>query len=236
MEKGLRPTGTGPFWYVRRWYSMARGDSAKGNLWLAQELWDLGSVQFGEFNVGRTLRSPLYLNPRKLVSRPQALNRLARVMKEEIETMLSMRHPTISPFSRVAGVPFGGLHLATAFSLVSKVPMIYLHPRKDGTGEVIEGEYVPGQTVLVIDDLITGGTSVVETAQALRASGLLVHDAIVLLDRRQQGRERLRVNGINLHAVLEVTTLLNYLMSHGKISEEDFRRSTDYLVRPERSE
>jgi orotate phosphoribosyltransferase len=215
---------------------MARGDSARGNLWLAKELWDLGAVQFGEFNIGRTLHSPIYLNPRLLVSRPQVLNRLARVLKEEIETMLSMRNPGISPFSRVAGVPFGGLHLATAFSLVSKVPMIYLHPRKNEHGDVIEGEYLPGQTVLVIDDLITGGTSVVETARVLREAGLMVHDAVVLLDRHQQGKERLRAHGISLHAMLDVTTLLNYLMSHGKISEEDFRRSTEYLANPQHRE
>ena len=216
--------------------SMARGDSAKGNLWLAKELWDLGAVQFGEFNIGRTLRSPLYLNPRLLVSNPQALSRVARVIKEETETMLSMRNPTVSPFSLVAGVPFGGLHLATAFSLATKVPLIYLHPRKDGSGNVIEGNFVPGQTVLVIDDLITGGTSVIDTARELREAGLMVRDAIVLVDRHQQGRERLRANGISLHALLEVTTLLNYLMSHGKISEEDFRRSTDYLANPQRHE
>ncbi len=215
---------------------MARGDSAKGNLWLAKELWELGAVQFGEFNIGRTRESPVYLNPRLLVSSPQVLGRVARVIKEETETMLSMRNPAVSPFSLVAGVPFGGLHLATAFSLASKVPMIYLHPRKDGTGNVIEGNYVPGQTVLVIDDLITGGTSVVDTARELRDAGLLVRDAIVLVDRHQQRKERLRANGISLHPMLELTTLLNYLMSHGKISEEEFRRSIDYLADPRRAE
>jgi orotate phosphoribosyltransferase/uridine monophosphate synthetase len=214
---------------------MAR-DDAKGNLWLAKELWDLGAVQFGEFNVGRTLNSPVYLNPRLLVSNPQALGRVARVIKEEAETMLSLRNPTVSPFSLVAGVPFGGLHLATAFSLATKVPMIYLHPHKDGGGNVIEGNYVPGQTVLVIDDLITGGTSVVQTAATLREAGLLVRDAIVLLDRRQRGRERLRANGISLHALLDIETLLNYLMSHGKIAEEDYRRSIDYLASHQRNE
>src|SRR3712207_6680677 len=120
-----------------------------------------------------------------------------------------LRNPGISPFSLVAGVPFGGLHLATAFSLASKVPLIYLHPRKDGKGNVIEGNYLPGQTVLVIDDLITGGTSVVETARELRDAGLMVRDAIVLVDRRQRGKARLRANGINLHAMLELETLLN---------------------------
>lgn len=211
---------------------MARNNDAKGNLWLAKELWDLGAVQFGEFNIGRTRNSPVYLNPRLLVSSPQALSRLARVIKEETETMLSMRNPGISPFSLVAGVPFGGLHLATAFSLTCKVPLIYLHPRKDGTGNVIEGNYVPGQTVLVMDDLITGGTSIVETARELRDAGLMVRDAIVLLDRHQHGKERLRANGINLHAILELETLLNYLMSHGKISEDTYRRCIEYLGVP----
>jgi orotate phosphoribosyltransferase len=215
--------------------SMAR-DDAKGNLWLAKELWDLGAVQFGEYNVGRTINSPIYLNPRLLVSNPMALGRVARVIKEETETMLSLRNPTVSPFSLVAGVPFGGLHLATAFSLATKVPLIYLHPRKDGAGNVIEGNYLPGQTVLVIDDLITGGTSVVETTQELRAAGLLVRDAIVLLDRRQKGRERLRGHGVSLHALLDIETLLNYLMSHGKITEDDYRRSIDYLANPQRHE
>jgi orotate phosphoribosyltransferase len=216
--------------------AMPRGDSTKGNLWLAKELWDLGAVQFGDFNIGRTRHSPVYLNPRLLVSSPMALGRVARVIKEEMETMLSMRNPTVSPFSLVAGVPFGGLHLATAFSLASKVPMVYPHPKKDGTGNVIEGNYIPGQTVLIIDDLITGGTSVVESAALLREAGLVVRDAVALLDRHQRGKERLRANGINLHATLELETLLNYLMSHGKISEEQYRSCIDYLADPQRTD
>ena len=213
---------------------MARGNGSAGNLWLARELWDLGAIQFGDFNVGRTLHSPVYANLRLLVSRPATLRRIARTMKEETETLLSMLHPQISPFSLVAGVPFGGLHLATAYSLTCSVPMVYLHPTKDGQRNVVEGSYVPGQTVLIIDDLITGGTSVVETAQELRETGLVVRDALVLLDRRQGGRERLRKHGIRLIPMLDMETLLNYLMSHGKISEDSFRRSLDYLHNPQR--
>ena len=213
---------------------MARGNSTSGNLWLARELWELGAIQFGDFNVGRTLHSPVYANLRLLVSRPGALRRIARMMKEETETLLSMLHPQISPFSLVAGVPFGGLHLATAYSLTTNTPMIYLHPTRDGRRNVIEGNYVPGQTVLIIDDLITGGTSVVETAQELRDKGLVVKDAIVLLDRRQGGRERLKLHNIHLIPLLDLETLLNYLMSHGKISEDAFRQSLDYLRNPQR--
>ena len=45
--------------------------------------------------------------------------------------------------------------------------MIYLHPTKDGKEHVIEGTYSSGQTVLIIDDLITGGRSVIQTAARL---------------------------------------------------------------------
>jgi orotate phosphoribosyltransferase len=203
--------------------------TSMGNLWLARELWDLGAVEFGDFNIGRTLHSPVYLNPRLLIGNPNAFRRSGRVIKEEAETLLSMLHPPIAPFSLVAGVPFGGLHFATAFSLISKIPLIYLHPAGPGRDEVIEGKYVPGQTVLVIDDLITHGTSIVQTATRLRDAGLYVHDAIVLVDRKQGGRERLRQNGINLIAILELETLLNYLMSHRKIDEETYRRCLAYL-------
>lgn len=213
---------------------MARGNSSSSNLWLARELWELDAIKFGDFNIGRTMHSPVYANLRLLISKPVVLNKIARMMKEQTETLLSMLHPQISPFSLVAGVPFGGLHLATAYSLTCKVPMIYIHPTKDGRKQVIEGNYLAGQTVLIIDDLITGGTSIIETAQFLRDHGLVVKDAIVLLDRRQGGRERLKQHNIHLIPMLDMETLLNYLMSSGKISEEWYRRSLEYLHHPQR--
>src|SRR5688500_16473581 len=133
--------------------SMARGNSTSGNLWLARELWELGAIQFGDFNVGRTLHSPVCANLRLLISKPTERTRVARMMKEETQTLLSLLHPQVSPFSYVAGVPCGGLHLATSFSLTCNVPMIYLHPTRDGSGHVIEGKYETGTTVLIIDDL-----------------------------------------------------------------------------------
>lgn len=209
---------------------MARTNTGAGKSWLAKELWDLDAIQFGNFSVGRTQNSPVYVNLRRLVSNPSALQRVGRVIKEESETLLTMLHQHMDPFSRCAGVPFGGLHLATAFSLTAKVPMIYLHPQKDGSGSVIEGVYVPGQSVLVIDDLISGGTSIVETAAQLREAGLHVKDAVVLIDRKQGGKERLRQHGIRLIPLLELEMLLNWGMANGRIENEaQYRASLDYL-------
>jgi len=200
----------------------------ENNLWLAEELYRLGAVQFGDFTLGRTtVGSPVYLNVRKLIGHPDALARAAMVMQDEITALQSMRNPQVAPFDVVAGVPLGGLHIATAYSLVAKQPMVYLHPTRDEL--VVEGVYSHGQTAIIMDDLVTGGGSIAETASRLREAGLLVRDAFVLVDRQQGARERLRSEGINLRAVLTLQVILNYLMSSGLIEEEQFRRSMAYL-------
>jgi orotate phosphoribosyltransferase/uridine monophosphate synthetase len=225
------PSGAFDILHARVGDEMTRSNAA-GKAWLAKALWDLDTVQFGNFNVGRTVNSPVYVNLRLLVSNPRVLGRVGRVIKEESETLLTMLHQHMAPFSRCAGVPFGGLHISTAFSMTAKVPMIYLHPSKDGSGDVIEGAYVPGQTVLVIDDLITGGTSVIETGRHLREAGLHVRDAIVLVDRQQGAKERLKLQGINLIPILELETLLNWGMAHGRIRDEtQYRDSIEFLHR-----
>jgi orotate phosphoribosyltransferase/uridine monophosphate synthetase len=202
--------------------------SHENNLWLAELLWRLGAVEFGEFTLGRTaVRSPIYLNPRKLIGHPSAMRRAAEVIDTEIKALQSMRHPQMAPFDLVAGVPLGGLHLATVYSLVTDVPMVYLHPGREEVA--VEGVYEPGQTALIMDDLVTGGGSIAETAEKLREAGLLVRDAFVLIDRQQGARERLRAEGINMRSALNLQVILNHLHSNGFIEEEWFKRSMEYL-------
>ena len=215
---------------------MASGDERVANLWLAEELWKLGAVSFGDFSLGHTVvHSPVYVNLRLLVSSPTVMRRTVEVMLGEVSALQSMRNPRIAHYDLVAGVPFGGLHLATVFSMLSGTPLIYLHPAKNGEGTIVEGVYETGQTVLIIDDLITGGSSVVKTAERLEAADLFVEDALVLVDRQQGGAERLRRESINLVSILTLEAVLHYLGSSRKISEEWYHKSIDYLgkSRPE---
>jgi len=203
-----------------------------GNLWLAKALWDLGAVQFGDFSVGRTtLHSPVYVNLRLLISNPRALQRAGRVIHNEVQTMQRMLHPRVQPFQRVTGIPFGGLHLGLSYSLASKVPLVYIHPAKERNGAraFVEGRYERGETVLLVDDLITSGGNVIETATFLRVeAGLKVKDVIVLLDRQEGAEQRLRRHGYNLISILGLETMLNYLMASGRIDEHWYRKSIEY--------
>lgn len=204
--------------------------SRRSNLWLADTLWKLGAVQFGSFTLGRsTVGSPVYINLRLLIGHPTALWRAAHIIWDEIQALERMLHPQVEPFDLVGGVPFGGLHIATAFSLTAKVPMVYLHPRPDDLGNDLEGLYKPNQRVLIMDDLLAGGGSILETALQMGEAGLMVRDAVVLLDRQQGGREALEQQGINLVSMLTLEVLMNYLMSSGKISEDQYRRTMEFL-------
>jgi orotate phosphoribosyltransferase/uridine monophosphate synthetase len=208
-------------------------DEDVGNLWLAQALWNVGAVKFGDFTIGRTTQhSPVYINLRLLISDPAALDRAAGVMLDEVRTLQAKRDPQVAEFQRVCGIPFGGLHLATAFSLRSRVPLIYVHPAKERNGSrvFVEGLYTPEETVLLIDDLVTSGGGIVETGEFLKVNAALdVKDVLVLLDRQEGAKELLKARGYNLISILGLEPMLNYLMAKGLIEEEQYRASIEYI-------
>ncbi|MDP6606171.1 MAG: phosphoribosyltransferase family protein [Dehalococcoidia bacterium] len=207
----------------------------EGRLWLCEELWRLGGVQFGDFSLGRTVRhSPVYLNPKLLISRPGTLAHVARLIESELQTAMTMRKQQVAPFDVIAGVPIGGLHVATALSLQMRVPLLYARPDPtldDHARPHIEGIYRPGQSALIVDDLTAGGGSLVQTAERLRGAGLYVSDAIVLVDREQGARRRLESMAINLHPVITMEVLLTSLHEGGRITAADYERSMNYLHR-----
>ena len=85
------------------------------------------------------MNSPVYVNIRRLVSNPDALRHAADLMLAEVRTLQAMRHPHLAAYDLVAGIPLGGLHLATAFSLISNTPLIYVKPTHNGHPGTIEG-------------------------------------------------------------------------------------------------
>jgi orotate phosphoribosyltransferase len=203
------------------------------NLDLAQALYDLGGVQFGAFDLGPTAgTSPIYINPRVLISEPSMLRRVARLIHTEIQADRARRRPRLNSFAAVAGVPMGGLHIATAYALESDTPLIYLRPSSTTAGAadpIIEGRIVGGQSALVIDDLMTGGSSILSTAEQLDRAGMTVRDAIVLIDREQGGSERLHDHGCRVMPILRLKTMLNYYHAAELINESTFQRCMDYL-------
>jgi orotate phosphoribosyltransferase len=197
---------------------------------LAGALFDLGGVEVGDFSPSPSTRnSPVFVRPRVLIGRPALLRLVGRLIDQEVRTAQAMRRPRIQTFEVVAGVPLGGLHLATAYSLQSDVPLVYVRPGDPDTP--VEGSFIQGQVALVVDDLITSGGSIITTAARLADVGLTVRDAIVLIDREQGAAENLRARGINLVSLLSLTKLLTYGVETHRLAPMWLERTQESLHR-----
>lgn len=197
---------------------------------LAAALFDMGGVQVGDFSPSAsTQNSPIYINPRVLIGRPSLLRLAARLIAQEVRTEQAKRRSRMTPFEVVAGVPFGGLHLATAYSLHADLPLVYVRPTTHSSP--LEGSYIPGQSALVIDDLITSGGSVITTMERLAEANLTVRNAIVLIDREQGAAENLRAHGIHLTSLLTLPRLLTYGVETARIAPVWLERAQAYLRR-----
>jgi len=178
---------------------------------LALTLHDIGAIQFGRFRLHSGRESRIYIDLRVLVSFPYALRQATAAYRTVLDGL---------PFDLLVATPLAGLPIGTALCLDTDKPLIY--PRKTaksyGTGKNIEGRYAIGQTAVVVDDLITSGDSIMEAIATVKAAGLKVHDAVVLIDREQGGRAMLEEQGYRLHAVVAIRDLLAILHEHGRLS------------------
>jgi uridine monophosphate synthetase len=188
---------------------------------LANALFDNNCVQFGTFTLKSGLASPIYVDLRLLVSHPPLLQQVGQAMAEIARNLT---------FDRIAAIPYAGLPIGVAIALEMNRPLIYPREVKaHGTRRAIEGAFEPGETALLVDDLITRGDSKLEAAAPLEAAGLNVKDVLVLIDREQGGAGDLAQHGYHLHAVLRLAEILDTLRESARVSAAQHAQVLAYL-------
>jgi uridine monophosphate synthetase len=189
---------------------------------LILKLHDVGCLQFGNFTLASGRQSPFYIDLRRVAGDASLLKMVARAYAKMVQPLT---------FDRIAGVPYAALPIGTAVALLLNKSLIY--PRKEtkthGTGKNIEGIFSEGDRVVMIEDLVTSGGSVISAAETLAAAGLKVSDVAVLIDREQGGDKNLAEKGYQLHAALQLSEILTVLYQAGRISDEQYGLVQQYL-------
>ena len=184
---------------------------------LAKILNKIGVLKFGTFKLTSGEISPYYLDLRIVPSFPDAFRRICDLYIELIKTAVGTEG-----FDRIAGIPTAGISFASIAAYHLKKPFIYVRTteREHGRGRSIEGILLPGNRVLLMDDLITKGGSILKVAEAVRAEGGVVTDAVVLMDREENGNQNLVKDGIKLHFLLTTSELAYKLHDIDAITRE----------------
>jgi uridine monophosphate synthetase len=182
---------------------------------LILQLFDVGCILFGEFVQASGAVFPYYIDLRTIISNPQLFQQVLNAYAEILETL---------QFDRIAGIPYGSLPTATGLALQLNHPMIF--PRKEvkahGTRRMVEGHYEPGETAVVVDDILISGKSAMEGAGklSLLASGA----GYCCVFRPRTGRkDRLRQNGYRAHSVLSISEITQTLYQTARIDEGQFQ-------------
>ncbi len=196
----------------------------------AAHLLSIRAVKFGAFRLKLHEQhpdaplSPIYVDLRVLQSYPDALDAAVAALAELIET-----HSVAC--ARYAAIPLAATPLGALLSHRTRVPMITpREPKTHGRVETVNGDFVPGETVLVIDDVVSQADSKLEAIRVLESNGLVVRDVAVLVDREQGGEAQLAAAGYRLHSVWPLRRLLGYWRDAGAIEETTYQQVSEYLA------
>ena len=187
---------------------------------MANILFKIDAIKFGVFKLSSGKASPYYIDLRVIPSFPDAFREICDLYADYITSQIGVKN-----FDRIAGVPFTGIIFASQVAYNLKKPFIYVRKgvRLHGRERRVEGLLSSGDRVLLIDDLVTTGLTLKKAADAVRAEGGVVTDAVVFLDREEGGNKQLEKNGISLHALLKISEVANTLYEFGAIDQEDLK-------------
>ncbi|QQG43139.1 MAG: hypothetical protein HYW45_02975 [Candidatus Daviesbacteria bacterium] len=183
---------------------------------LAECLFDRGCIGVGDpVLLSSGLRSRVYANLRRLPSFPEDKTQVVGVLADLVAPL---------EFDSIADVPTGATTFVSSLCDRLRTPQITprINRKIHGLGAVIEGYYEVGEIVLLIDDVVTTGGSILRAAEILERAGLVIRDVATIIDREQGGRETLAERGYTLHAAYTLKDLMDYYKQRCFITPEEY--------------
>lgn len=165
---------------------------------LARLIVESGAFKTGTFTLSSGETSDYYVDMKLACADPALLNTLA-----QHGSMYAIGHDAL------AGTALGGVPFAVALGLETGRPtfLVRSSSKEHGTRSRIEGPVKGEERVLLVEDVVTTGGSLLDAVQAVQETGCTVEHAITIVDREQGAQDLLRENDVALHALVTLTEL-----------------------------
>jgi orotate phosphoribosyltransferase len=140
------------------------------------------AVLRGDFTLRSGQKSTYYIDKYRLTTEPGLLSRITDALLELVPEGVD----------RIAGTALGAVPLATALSLKTGLPSVFVRvdaAKDHGTSKAIEGVLEAGDRVLLVEDVVTTGGASLTAVELLKAAGAEIAAVVAVVDREQGGRE-----------------------------------------------
>jgi len=165
-------------------------------------------IKFGDFTLASGKKSSYYIDLRLVASFPHIFRKMIKNLQKLVSEKTGLDN-----FDSIVSVPTGGLIIGSALAIETVKPLIYVRdkPKDYGTTKSIEGKIFSGMKVVLVDDVITTGNSVINGIKQLKDAGLSISDVYVIINRLEGANNALELEEVDLYQltdVLEITTIL----------------------------
>jgi orotate phosphoribosyltransferase len=187
---------------------------------LAMVLVKVRGLQIGTFTLSSGRLSSYYVDLRTVPSFPGAYRYVIDCYLALIKNEVGLDN-----FDAIAGIPTAGLAFSSPVALQLQKPMIYVRKEEKNYGRMkrIEGMIKPGWKVLVMDDLVTTGQSILSGIDAIKEEGGEVEHVAVLIDRLEGAKANLKKAGVTLRPLTDVLELVRTLHAKDEISDDEMQ-------------
>ena len=158
-------------------------------------------VKKGSFTLKSGMKSNYYVDFRPLISKPELFYLICRHLSKLLPNKQDI------PYF-ICGLPYAGIPYCSVISTTKMIPMIMLRKemKSHGTKKMIEGDIKLGDEIVLIDDILTTGTSIIQSLGYLK--DYKIKKVLILLDRQEGGKERLEEYGLEVQSLFTITDFL----------------------------
>ena len=174
-------------------------------------------IKFGNFTLASGKNSPYYIDLRLVPSYPHQFRKMIKNLQNLIDKQTGLEN-----FDALVSVPTGGLVIASALAIETVKPLIYVRNKSKeyGTSKLIEGKLSSNMKLVMIDDVVTTGNSILNGIKQLQEAGSIISESYVVVNRLENANKLMDSVGVKLYQLTDILEITKILFEEQLIDEE----------------